>query len=125
MSFLQMLNMAGLMPAFFMDEAGDEGTGPAEVITDKVPDTSPDKAPDKTVVQTDVKTALDDDAVNENPVDKGDDWRKSVAGEDDKFYKRLQRYSSPADLGKKSSSLKSRFPKSLRRCQRTRRKRIS
>src|SRR5687768_5990454 len=111
MSLLQMLNTAGFVPAFLMDEAGDEGTGPAEVVTDKVPDSAPDKTPDKTVVQTDVKTALDDDAVNEKPVDKADDWRKRVAGEDETFYKRLQRYPSEADLGKKLTELEKQISK--------------
>lgn len=106
-----MLNAAGFVPAFLMDEvdegaAGGDGVGntdgggePGQPVA-KAADTGNDG----------VKTALDDDAEVEK-TNTTDDWRKRVAGEDDKFYKELQKYSSETDLGKKLQEMRKQISK--------------
>ncbi len=111
-----MLNTAGFAPAFFMAEAdeGGGGSGGDSAVTDQGDAGGDEKA---VAAQTDdaTKTALDDDG--EPPkAETADDWRKRVAGEDDKFYKELQKYPSENDLGKKLQEMRkqiSRIPPTL------------
>lgn len=73
---------------------------------------------------SDAGTGVTDDADASDSADAGDDegsnsdadWRREMAGKDEKLYKKLQRYSTKEDVGKKITELeklRSRIPMEL------------
>lgn len=81
------------------DKVDNSGTDAQDQSTDDKPnaDAGKDAKDDKSGADT-VLTSDDDGKASQHPADWPEDWRKKLAGDDEKLAKRLERMKSPKDV---------------------------